>query len=484
MARRIADGQFTAKEVVEHFIHRLQALHDRCRVLTGERFTAAIDEADVADQRQSGGDWLGPLHGVPVTVKDCFDVAGLPTTLGIDGRSQPADQNAHLVRRLSAAGAIILGKTNVSQAMAYWESSNPRHGRTDHPTHPDRTPGGSSGGEAVAIAGSASALGLASDLGGSIRLPAHFCGVYALKPTSGILDLAGLHQAFPLGLPIATVAGPLARCVEDLRLAMSVLADSNRCWHNRGDARQPIRFAAWVDDGYFPTDPSVRRAVFDAADLLERSGAERIEFPLPDMSELFRIQLAVMFSDGGASLRQLTAHSRRHPVLNRMLWISWLPAPLRQLAIQFARFQDHAYDADILAAARPRSVADYYRVLERWQAWREDFARGWQAANIDVALFPVFPLPALLHGYAERAGGAACFTFLPNFVDQPAGVVPMTNVTAEDERRSQDLEVPRWVRDVMHQSAGLPIGIHVMGPRFGEDLVLRVMRMLETGRIV
>ncbi len=190
-------------------------------------FDRALDEADAADAARSRGEPLGPLHGVPVTIKEQFLVADTPTTVGLPSRaSHRAAGDGPLVRRLRQAGAIVLGKTNVSQMLIYHESDNPVYGRTNNPWDPERTPGGSSGGEAAIVAAGGSPLGLGGDFGGSIRVPAHFSGVHGLRPTAGrltVLDTPG--GIFPAGQEaIIPQPGPMARTVEDLALAMQVLA--------------------------------------------------------------------------------------------------------------------------------------------------------------------------------------------------------------------------------------------------------------------
>jgi len=226
LARLIRGGDVSARDVVEAHIRRIEDVDARLNAVVARRFEEALAEATRADDARARGEVLGPLHGVPVTIKDQFLVAGMPTTFGLPPRaSHRADGDGPLVARLRQAGAIVLGKTNVSQLLFYHESDNPVYGRTNNPWNLDRTPGGSSGGEGAIVAAGGSALGLGSDLGGSIRIPAHFCGIAGLKPSSRRLSLLDT----PAGIffeqdVIGYQPGPLARTVADLALAMSVLA--------------------------------------------------------------------------------------------------------------------------------------------------------------------------------------------------------------------------------------------------------------------
>jgi Asp-tRNA(Asn)/Glu-tRNA(Gln) amidotransferase A subunit family amidase len=248
MAAMVRGGDVSPVELVEQHLGRIHPLINAFVTVREE----SLDEA-----RRAG--LSGPLAGVPVTVKDSFDVAGLLTRCGSRLRPEtPAVEDAPAVARLRAAGAIVIGKTNTPELLASYETDNPLTGRTNHPLDPERTPGGSSGGEAAAIASGCSAGGLGSDGGGSIRVPAHFCGIAGLKPTPGRIPSAGHFPALgDLGVP-----GPMARTVEDLRLLFSVLADT--------PVESPVeaRVGVWEQFYDVPIDPEIRDAVRRAGVLL------------------------------------------------------------------------------------------------------------------------------------------------------------------------------------------------------------------------
>ena len=185
LAQFIRSGEVSAQEVVEAHIQRIEEANPHLNAVVYPLFEQARIAAKEADRQQASGKSLGSLHGVPVTIKDQFEVAGTPATWGLPGRAgKIATEDGPLVRRLRDAGAILLGKTNVSQLLLYNAADNPLYGRTNNPWDPERTPGGSSGGEAAIIAACGSPLGLGGDIGGSLRGPAHFCGIATLKPTS------------------------------------------------------------------------------------------------------------------------------------------------------------------------------------------------------------------------------------------------------------------------------------------------------------
>jgi amidase len=225
LAQAIGQGQLSARDACEAAIARIEDRDGAINAVVVRDFARAREQADERDARRTRGE-RPPLLGVPMTVKEAIDVAGLPTTWGIAPfRDYKAKEDAVLVQRLKAAGAVILGKTNVPVALADWQSFNPIYGRTINPADPSRSPGGSSGGSAAALAAGMVAIEVGSDIGGSLRVPAVFCGVFAHKPTFGLVPNRG--HGFPGsdggGVELA-VAGPMTRHAADLELELGVIA--------------------------------------------------------------------------------------------------------------------------------------------------------------------------------------------------------------------------------------------------------------------
>src|SRR5277367_1398105 len=225
MAQMVRDRKISPVELVEAHLRQIEArnpeLNAFVRVLGDEARVAARAAEKAVMRRET----LGLLHGVPVTVKDSFDMKGLPTFCGSRLRlDHRASTDSTAVARFRAAGAIILGKTNTPEFLAMYETDNYVTGRTNNPWNPDRTAGGSSGGESAAIASCCSAGGIGSDGGGSIRVPAHFCGIAGLKPTPGRVSAAGHYPQINHPGGLLGVAGPMARTAEDVKLLFSVLA--------------------------------------------------------------------------------------------------------------------------------------------------------------------------------------------------------------------------------------------------------------------
>ena len=225
LAGKLRSREIGCLELLEHHLARVERFNPALNAIIWTDLEAARERAHQADQVLARGETWGPLHGLPMTIKESFDLAGAPTTWGIPELSgHIAKTDAVTTARLRAAGAIIFGKTNVPLMLADWQSFNAIYGTTNNPWDLTRTPGGSSGGSSAALAAGLCALELGSDIGASIRNPAHYCGVLGHKPSWGIVPLRGQSVSGALAMSDISVAGPLARTAEDLGLALSVLA--------------------------------------------------------------------------------------------------------------------------------------------------------------------------------------------------------------------------------------------------------------------
>jgi fatty acid amide hydrolase len=493
IAGRVSAGECSAAEVLEAHLARIEEVDGRLNAVVARRFDEARREAAAVDQARKRAEPLGPLAGVPITVKECFHVAGLPTSIGIRDAARIADVDGPLVAALRRAGAIIVGKTNVPQLMMLYETDNPVYGRTNNPWDLRRSPGGSSGGEAAIIAAGGVPLGLGGDLAGSIRQPAHSCGVHGLKPTVGRLTNAGTMNSF-LGSPVIGIQpGPLARSVADLALAMRILVQASQdseaadvvpvAWRESSTIDvAALRIGFWTDDGYFPASPSIRRATHDAAAALTAAGAivERID--PPDAAEAMRLFFGLVGADGGAASLEMLGASpvdwRVRDQLRMGRVRRWLkPAIARLIAISGRR-----RTAELFRAAAPISTDAYWRLnLERRHFIERSRARL-REGRFDAVLTPPFALAALTHGSSLDLLPAASYAILPNLLNFPAGVIAATRIRPgeETDRPASRDRADRMAAKVEQSTAGLPVGVQVMALPWREDVVLAVMAALET----
>ncbi len=275
----LSGREVSAAELLEAHAARSAQVNPAINAVVREDLATARARARELDRLRQGGTSAGPLHGLPITIKDTFDVEGMPATSGAPeyaGRP-PRTPDAAAVARLRAAGAGIWGKTNTPYLAGDNQTNNPVHGRTSNPWDLSRTPGGSSGGAAAALAAGITPLELGSDIGGSLRIPAHFCGVAALKPTFGRVAIRGHVPPAPGSLSVRdlNVAGPMARTVGDLRLMFSVLSGETAPSPSRSGLRGK-RIGVWTEDPAFPLSADCRAAVETACEAALELGAQVI----------------------------------------------------------------------------------------------------------------------------------------------------------------------------------------------------------------
>jgi len=299
LAREIRAHRVSAEEVVSAYLRRIEEVNGRLNAVVQLPAEEALAAARAADALLARGESVGPLHGVPFTAKDIFDTAGVITAAGLPERAACVPtRDATVIARLRAAGGILLGKTNCPPGGAGGESANAVYGTTNNPYDLTRTPGGSSGGEAAILAAGGSPVGLGSDSGGSLRLPAHYCGIATLRPTAGRVPATGGYE-LPGGLSdYRTQVGPMARYVADLALTLPLIAGVD--WRDSAVVPMPLgdphavaltslRVVVYVDDGIAPADAATVTTVRRAAQALAAAGLRVEEEQPPMMPEALEV---------------------------------------------------------------------------------------------------------------------------------------------------------------------------------------------------
>lgn len=444
-ARAIRGGQISSVELTTRMLDRIQQHNGKLNAVVALA-PDAVERARAADDARARREWWGPFHGVPCTIKDTFEVAGVTTTAGSPAlRGHVPARDAAVAARLRASGMIILGKTNVPLFAADWQSYNAVYGQTNNPWDAARTPGGSTGGGAAALAAGLTYLEPGSDLAGSIRIPAHFCGVYGHKPSLDVVPMRG-HIPPPPGIsagPPSTlpVAGPLARSAADLRAALEVLGgpdgDEARAWRwalppARGSRLADYRIGYVLDDPRGPVAPEVGDALAAAIGALRRAGAQLTEgWPAGvNVEEQF-----------DAYYTLLTARFTG-PVREDQL------GGLRQLAAD----PDGSY---LSRYARAVTASDAY--LQRVEV-RRRAARGvWQAyfRTHDAFLLPTALVAAFPHDHAG--------TPLMRVLATPRGERPYPDLCFWTSFASL-AGLPATTAPVGLTPGGLPVGIQIVGP--------------------
>jgi Asp-tRNA(Asn)/Glu-tRNA(Gln) amidotransferase A subunit family amidase len=451
MAEQIRQKKLSPLELVEAHLARIEKLNPKLNAFVQVDAEGARRQARAAEDAVARSERIGPLHGVPISIKSSIEVKGMRCEAGTKLRAGfVAAQDAPLVSRLRKAGAVILGNTNTPELLMAWETDNLLYGRTNNPWDLSRTPGGSSGGEAAAIAAGCSAGGVGSDGGGSIRVPAHFSGICGLKPTPGRIPATGHFPSSVGPFALLGVVGPLARTVTDLKVLFEVMqgpddGDPSAApvpvrWPGRDDLKK-LRIGYFEDDGRTPVTSETRAAVRAAAEALRRAGFEVEPFRPEGLESARQLWWQFFGIAGGMLLGPMTKgrEADLSPILKQFSsWVAAEPSHTAQTLL----------DAWIM------------RDVVRMQVFS-------QMREYPILLCPVAALPAFRHG--ERSWkidgqtvqylDAWSYTEWFNLLGTPAAVVPV-------ERSNE----------------GLPIGVQIVARPWQEELVLAVAAELEAQR--
>jgi amidase len=442
LAKAIRFRQVSSEEMVNTYLKRIEAVNPKLNAVVQVIADNAREQAREADAALANGDLKGPLHGVPMTMKDTLDIAGIICTAGTKGRATfVPTEDATVVARMRSAGAILLGKTNVPELALAPETDNLVYGRTNNPYDLSRTPGGSSGGEASIIAAGGSPIGLGSDCGGSIRAPSHFCGLAGIKPTTGRVSRSGHYPQVEGLMNRLWQIGPITRFVDDLTLVLPVIAGVD--WYDPilvpmmlGDPEtvslKSLRVSFHTDNGILSPTQETAEVIKKTAEALSNV-VMSVEEDCPEgIRQTYDIWWGLASGDSGAGVKA---------VLRK--------AGTTEPHLYLKRFQE----AQLAKVMTPASLG---ALISKWDMFSGAMLRF--IKNYDAIICPVVAFPAQPHGITldkeKDLGFSYCFTY--NLTGWPAVVV----------RGGTSPE-------------GLPIGVQVVARPWREDVALALARYIE-----
>ena len=450
-ARRVS-----AVELLKAALARHEQTHGQLNAVVAVNLERALERARAIDDLRMKGETLGLLAGLPMTVKDTLDVAGLPASSGLRSLRQRQAEDASVVKLARQAGALIWGKTNTPVMAGDWQTFHPLYGTTNNPWDQARTTGGSSGGAAAALATGVTALEIGSDIGGSLRIPASFCGVYSHKPTWGLVDQHGHVPPSPGSWSERdlNVVGPMARSARDLRLLLSVLEGGPLAPRAPPADLKEARIALWLDEPSFPLDPEVRAAIESFAAELSAAGAEvtPIASPvhMPSLMGAYQVLL------GGVVGEDMPPGMIRG--MERLRgWARWQmsrgAAPTSTAAMTLAYTATHRewMAADAVRARLRHEIAGVF-------------------SRFDAILSPIAPITAFPHDHrpfgrrrlTASDGKAMPYTSMLNWISLATALhLPATAIPAGPS------------------SSGLPVGVQLIGPLNGDARMLALAQAIE-----
>jgi amidase len=443
-------------ELLEAALERHAETHEAVNAVVAAEPERALERAREIDDARARGEALGALAGLPMTIKDTFDVVGMPASSGIADLRWRQAEDAVCVAHARRAGAVIWGKTNVPVMAADWQSANELYGVTNNPWDAARTCGGSSGGAAAALATRVTALEIGSDIGGSLRVPASFCGIFSHKPTWGLVSLRGQVPPSPGSYAERdlSVVGPMARSARDLRLLLSVIEGGPLPPKAPPADLKETRIGLWLDDPQCPLDPQVRHVLERLADDLRAAGAqvEPIASPVDMRAMLFAYQVlvcATMAEDLPTDV--LRAMERARWAAKRALEQGAAPLSHAISALAYTARHTEWAAAD---AVRARLRHEVGAAFERWHA----------------ILAPTAPVPPFPHDARP---------FLRRTLRMSDGrVIPYLSMLSWIGLASA-LYLPATTVPAGRTANGLPVGAQLIGPRGGDARTLAIAQAID-----
>ena len=462
LSQMLAEKQVSARELIDVYLARIEEHDPKVNAIVWKDAEAARAEADASDARRANSDLKGPLDGIPISVKESFDLTGSPTTWGVpEFRDNTASSDSNVVARYRAAGGNVFAKTNVPFMLADWQSFNEIYGTANNPWDVTRTPGGSSGGTAIALATGMSALDAGSDIGASIRNPAHYCGIYGHKPTMDIVS--GRGQALPgdrTGTDIAVV-GPMARSTQDLKLALGILAGSDgaaaRGWTlnlpaPRKTALKDFKVSVVINDAEADVDQPVQDAILALAKWLEDEGATVVMDARPPFTSAEAMEIYTMLLRSATSKRMTDA------------MVDDAHSTLANLPASASVYRRRMLEAQLMG----------HRDWLRWNDRRHGLNAGWETffQDFDLMLCPAASSDAFPHDHeGERHD---------RLIEVNGKMVPVTDQLFWAGYFGVSY-LPGTVAPIGLTPAGLPVGVQIVGREFDDLTCLHMAGLIEEG---
>ncbi|KAL9102340.1 MAG: hypothetical protein Q9163_002490 [Psora crenata] len=460
-------------------------------------------EADGRSGR-GGVNLKGPLAGIPVSLKDTFAVGGFDVTIGYSHYAgKPCAEDGNVVKILKAAGAVPYVKTNLPTTLLSFESSNDVWGRCLNPHNTKYSPGGSTGGESALLAYGGGRIGIGSDVAGSVRVPAHFAGIYSLRCSTGRWPKMGTNTSMPGQEGVPSVCSPMARTLEDL-VYFSRSFIGMRCW--RWD--HTVHPIAWRDDvvwetqkkerfkvGVLRTDgvvdpsPACARALEKTVSALRFQGHECIDISPPSPYLALQIASNLLTSDGCRTfLSYFRTGETNDPGARQMSLYMKIPRPFKYLYYLWVKYvrRDEVW-AGLLAEWQEKSSYEQWKWVKTREAYKALWHEWWHGQELDFLVTPVNATPAVPHMGMKEAVSSCGYTFLFNLLDYTCGIIPVTKVDSITDQLPETFQFRRlngvakgaythYDADAMH---GLPVAVQIVGQRLEEEKVLTIMERVE-----
>lgn len=502
LQKELQKEELTATQTLYAFAYYALEVNDKINCIA-EFFLESFEEAKKLDKEYEKKE-KPPLFGLPFSVKANFFVKGYDCCIG-NARllDNPSTKDCTFVTLLRQLGAVPFCYTNVPQTLISYACSNPVYGTTTNPHNIERTPGGSSGGEAALLAARGTAFATGGDIGGSLRIPAHFCGVTTLKPCQARCQIRQALHGLPGIGRLGLGTGVFAHTAEELTFLLSHILGNveyhklvpeslplplnlhkMKEFERRWEAKQ-LRIGYNFDDGFIKPVPACVRAVERCVDILRSSGQEIVYSPIPEPEKAASLFFKSLMCDGGAYLNKTFSENPVDQYLKRFAFLLKIPFCIRWILA----FIIDLFCPQLAIAMRAyvRTTNDVRQSQEQLDEYVQKFTEQWMAADLDLLIVPAFAFPAIPYYACSDLSTAAFETGLYNMLDYPVGCLPVDKVTSDDDKALADETqwatdwnpILKRIRSAAANSVGLPVNIQIVGLPFEDEKCLALMRILE-----
>jgi len=494
LREKLRDGSLLCVDVLRAYQAKALEVTNEFNCVTefikeAEEWAAKLDRIDPSER--------GPLHGIPFSIKDNLGIVGYDTTAGLSiNLNDPCKVDAPIVTALKNLGAIPFCKTNVPQSLLSFGCSNPIWGLTKNPWNKDRTPGGSSGGEGSLIGAGGSLFGIGSDIGGSARVPASFCGISSLKPTSMRFSYKGFRGSVKKTAGINAVPGIMAQETSTVALVSKLLLEQNYMlkfddnvipipWNEQLPSRK-LRIGYYEDDGYFPTTPGVRRAVRMAREHYEKMGHELIPFSPSKIDFVIKSMVSLIQGDQAKSFLNGLSVDDLDSSMRSFVWIVKAPYFLKRLFSPLVSLISPRFVPGYLASGgrAVKTTDKLWNELVKKDEYKAEFISKWRELQLDFCISPTFVCPAPLSKHVGKLHMAGVYSFPYNYMDLPVGIVPITQENQDDQAKLADYNYSDFLCKLVKKTTagadGMPIGIQIIGLPYNEEIVLHGMNLIDS----
>ncbi|CAI9725357.1 Hypothetical predicted protein [Octopus vulgaris] len=485
LQRRLKDRSLKAIDVLHAYQYKALEAQEETNCLI-----AIIPEAEeLALKCDSVPHVTKPLHGIPISLKENIIYKGLHTTcgLGYSLLSPPHADDSNLVKCLKELGAVPFVTTNVPQSLMSKSCNNNIYGKTRNPIQADRCPGGSSGGEGALIGYGGSILGIGTDIGGSIRCPAHFCGIYGLKTTTTRMGTGSIFKPVKEQILVQTSVGPMAQTADGLIMATKALFSQEvfemdpqispiEFQNHLFDGKRKLRIGYYETDNLVSATPACRRAVLLAKEALEAKGHTVVDFTPPRILDALVLVINILWSDG-----YLMSKLIKYESPSKELYFVTKSEGFKKIISALVYPFDKVASKVIYASDGRRKYQDIYKLVAEKEKYDKEFADAMQKDKLDALICPVMSSTSLLTK-SSSFGRFPTYSLPYNLLNYPGVSMPVTKVTEEDVKATYKVKslMEYSVKNSIPGSVGLPVNIQIIVPTYKDELALRIMKELDS----